>query len=170
MRAVILGVTVGINAIAISTQRAVSDDECQRNDTRLIHSLRGYNSIGLDFKYESRVEKDTSYSHRYIWCIENRSDNIADFQWGTKEKPNLYFGASVRPGQSKPNIAASSSGLETNPRIIAFRAQGGNDYPPITPETVHYRQTLLHNSDLSDAPRFKLVQADLESILTEYQN
>jgi len=118
-------------------------DDCKRDDQILIEKLGGYNSATLKFKFESRVQKYSSTSFEYIWCIENESDNIGHFRWGTKDDESKYFDALVDPGKMQPTIRTDNSGIRKDSRIIKFTPKNQTNWQSISPDpqTIFYKKS-----------------------------
>jgi hypothetical protein len=100
-----------------------------------IQSLPGCNPSDIDFCYESRVEKFSSTAHRYLWCIENRSDSTgAEFHWGNGTVEDLYFGAVVNPGPPKAFTGTNSRGFDSDLRILKYSELNSSQWRSINPQ------------------------------------
>jgi hypothetical protein len=142
-------------------------------DDRLLMDKRpGHNSIGLEFAYESRIEKFSGYAHKFVWCITNNSALPATFRWGTSKEESKYFGLLVLPQEPKDNWLTDSTGVELHNRIIKFMPSDSTTWQSISPQTYHVRESNLSDpSLLSTSGGFQRIQFQFDlkdSRIAEY--
>jgi hypothetical protein len=113
---------------------AAAADDCRRSPEGLIAVLAGEHTTGqVNFKYESRVQKDSLAANRYTWCIENtHTDHVSQFIWGDSGR---YFSGIVEPLKMSPSIRPDSSTQLADGRQLQFRRLNGR-WSAITVETI----------------------------------
>jgi hypothetical protein len=159
--------TLCISALAHTTA-SVAKDKCLRDNSLWHEKLEGYNPGGLKFKYESRAQKYSSTSFEYIWCIENMSNNIGHFQWGTRDDEGKYFDALVAPGTMEPTIRTDNSGKLKENRIIQFKS-GDTKFQRISPDpqTIFYRN--IGKIQIPKVGELHLAQGSVDQRLAFYK-
>jgi hypothetical protein len=158
--------------LAPCTPALAGGDDCERDPAKLIDHREGLNSVRLEFGFESRVEKYSSYAFRYLWCVVNKSTEIpAFFRWGTRNEPSKYFDSLLRPTQMKPNWRTDGSGTAIDKRIITFRPVNSNlnDWSSIEPETIFFRNIGLSSPINDQESHLQTAQISIEERLQNFK-
>jgi hypothetical protein len=168
MRNFCLYVFVIIIAVLISPIRGpayADEDTCNANDKNRVDDRKGAYAGLIDFDYESRVEKYSSTAYRYIWCVINKSQDAAAFQWGDQAVPNRYFDAIVLPRGARANVTTHSRPHRIEERFIRFRSLGSTQWRSIAP------QTIFPNAWLGDGlVGFQQAKLTLDEALNEFRS
>jgi hypothetical protein len=113
------------------------------------------------FSYQSRMEKDSPFAHRFVWCVKASADNqnISEFHWGDGQNEKKYLNTLIEPGRNGFADTTDDSKKIVGTRTIKFRKKNKPDWGSINSDTISSQKFGL----VSDRPSILLAQFSTSS-------
>jgi hypothetical protein len=125
--------------ILLALPYSAAAEDCVRNQAEVLDIVPGQGgSTEVHFRYESRRERFTSTSNKYVWCIEAEAanQNVSEFKWGDKADECRYLCALIEPGKGVPTIKTDSSKSFRANRSIKFTRKNREEWRSLDVSTV----------------------------------
>lgn len=126
-------------SVAVSFGTVANASDCNPAPGLVIDGRDGnLNSGDILFSYQSRMEKDSQFTHRFVWCVKasENNQNIAEFKWGDSQNDGKYLNTLVAPGHDGSADTTDNSRKISGTRTIKFRKKNKPDWSLINPDTI----------------------------------